>query len=101
MLSEFTFTSGNVCMRRSRWLIGEDRLWRDARCPGCRISHAFHWFCDDGEYLCMCDDDQNQKRRMAPFAFLDDIQGAVPPTEDGDAKAGDRLATRDEPRLEF
>ena len=73
VLSEFTFTSGNF-PTITRLLLAKIDCGRDGKVSYVYDQYVFHYLCDDGIlYLCMCDDDQNQKRRI-PFAFLDDIK---------------------------
>ena len=73
VLSEFTFTSGNF-PTITRLLLAKIDCGRDGKVSYVYDQYVFHYLCDDGIlYLCMCDDDQHQKRRI-PFAFLDDIK---------------------------
>ena len=76
VLSEFTFTSGNF-PTITRLFLAKIDCGRDGKVSYVYDQYVFHYLCDDGIlYLCMCDDDQNQKRRI-PFAFLDDIKQQV------------------------
>ena len=73
VLSEFTFTSGNF-PTITRLLLAKLDCGRDGKVSYVYDQYVFHYLCDDGIlYLCMCDDDQSQKRRI-PFAFLEDIK---------------------------
>ena len=72
VLSEFTFTSGNF-PTITRLLLAKIDCGRDGKVSYVYDQYVFHYLCDDGIlYLCMCDDDQSQKRRI-PFAFLEDL----------------------------
>mmetsp|Transcript_11086 Transcript_11086/g.33079 ORF Transcript_11086/g.33079 Transcript_11086/m.33079 type:complete len:227 (+) Transcript_11086:214-894(+) len=73
VLSEFTFTSGNF-PTITRLLLAKIDCDSDGKMSYVYDQYVFHYLCDDGIlYLCMCDDANNDRRRV-PFAFLEDVK---------------------------
>ena len=80
----------------NRVLLGKIDCEKEGKMTYVYDQHVFHYIVEDGiVYMCMCDDNQEGKRRI-PYAYLDDVKERFKSEYGGAAMTAIAFAMNDE-----